>query len=202
MKWIVLLVLSQTLSWGQVGVYVLEGVHEAASELTLHADGSFAFGLIYGAADYWGKGTWKLEGNSVVLQSTGKVAPFFRLLKSSAGDASGVKVWVQGSNGRGVENIDVALRTGSESVQGRTNEEGIAFFPKLKDVREVGFEVSVFGVEFGPIPVAKGMRDFVFAIDGNAIQEMRFEAERLVHHNGMLELRKFDPAKPSIYRRK
>src|SRR5208337_532414 len=54
------------------GHYVLRGVREVGSEMMLKPDGSFEFMLAYGAADYWAKGTWRQEGNTVVLQSAGK----------------------------------------------------------------------------------------------------------------------------------
>ena len=41
------------------GHYVLRGVMEVGSELTLKPDGTFEYMLAYGAADYWSKGTWK-----------------------------------------------------------------------------------------------------------------------------------------------
>jgi hypothetical protein len=50
---------------------------EVGSELLLKSDGTFEYGLTYGAAHYWAKGTWRHENNSVVLNSVGrKVAPF------------------------------------------------------------------------------------------------------------------------------
>ena len=61
------------------GHYVLQGVMEVGSELLLKPDGSFEYMLAYGAADYWAKGTWRQEGNAVVLHSSGKEEAPFRL---------------------------------------------------------------------------------------------------------------------------
>jgi hypothetical protein len=49
------------------GRYILQGVMEVGSELLLKPDGSFEYMLAYGAADYWAKGTWRYENNSVIL---------------------------------------------------------------------------------------------------------------------------------------
>jgi hypothetical protein len=49
------------------GHYVLRGVMEVGSELWLKPDGSFEFMLAYGAADYSAKGTWRHEGDAVIL---------------------------------------------------------------------------------------------------------------------------------------
>jgi hypothetical protein len=51
------------------GHYVLRGVMEVGSEMLLKPDGTFEFMLAYGAADYWSKGTWRRDGNAVILQS-------------------------------------------------------------------------------------------------------------------------------------
>jgi len=44
------------------GHYVLH-MMEAGSELLLKSDGTFEFGLIYGAADYWAKRAWHRDGS-------------------------------------------------------------------------------------------------------------------------------------------
>src|ERR1700726_680651 len=64
------------------GHYVLHGVMEVGSELLLKSDGSFEYMLVYGAADYWAKGTWRHEDHCVVLESAGKKEDPFRLVRS------------------------------------------------------------------------------------------------------------------------
>lgn len=84
-------------------------------------------------------------------------------------------------------------------MEGQTTDEGLAYFADAADPIEVVLQVRVFSVEFGPVAVPKGSRDLSFEIDGKAITEMRFEAERMAERNGALELRKFDPAKAVIF---
>src|SRR5215471_17528571 len=91
------------------GHYVLQGVMEVGSELLLKPDGSFEYMLAYGAADYYAKGTWKRDGNSVILHSTGKQGEPFRLLRSEEGKPGRIRVWVMGQNGKGVPNIHVGV---------------------------------------------------------------------------------------------
>jgi hypothetical protein len=45
------------------GHYVVHGVREVGSEFWLKPDGSFEYMLVYGAADYWAKGTWRRQAN-------------------------------------------------------------------------------------------------------------------------------------------
>ena len=84
------------------GHYVLQGVMEVGSELVLKSDGNFEFMLAYGAADYWAKGTWRQDDKNIILHSTGKEEPPFRLLRSEAGKPGRIRVWVVGKNGKGV----------------------------------------------------------------------------------------------------
>lgn len=51
-----------------VGNYELTGVMETAGMLRLMADQKYAAGFSYGAADWVEEGTWKIEGDEVVLQ--------------------------------------------------------------------------------------------------------------------------------------
>lgn len=58
------------------------------------------------------------------------------------------------------------------------------------------------GRPFDPVVAPKDSRELSFEINGKAITEMRFEAERLVERNGGLDLRNFDPAKAIIFRKR
>lgn len=51
------------------GTYELTGVMEMAGGLQLGADQRYRAGFSYGAADWQEEGTWKLEGEVVVLQN-------------------------------------------------------------------------------------------------------------------------------------
>ncbi|MFC5570497.1 hypothetical protein ACFPN1_10540 [Lysobacter yangpyeongensis] len=49
------------------GHYYLEGIMETGSELLLAADGRFQWYFTYGALDLAARGTWKREGERIVL---------------------------------------------------------------------------------------------------------------------------------------
>ncbi|MCO4294718.1 hypothetical protein NF867_17785 [Solitalea sp. MAHUQ-68] len=51
------------------GIYMLNGVMETAAGFKLNADSTFEYFFTYGAADKWGKGTWKIANNRLVLKS-------------------------------------------------------------------------------------------------------------------------------------
>ena len=53
---------------GAAGNYELHGVMEMAGMLMLKADQKYAAGFSYGAADWTEEGSWKIEGDEVVLE--------------------------------------------------------------------------------------------------------------------------------------
>ena len=81
--------------------------------MILKADGRFEFVFIYGAADFWGGGKWKMNGSAVELHSDAPPTKGFLLKKSAKTAFPGLKITVMGANGRGVANIDIGVDTTS-----------------------------------------------------------------------------------------
>jgi hypothetical protein len=181
------------------GHYYLQGVMEVGSELLLKPDGTFEFMLAYGAADYFAKGTWKRDGNAVILHSDGKEEPPFRLTKSDAGKSGRIRVWVMGQNGKGVPNIHVGLKAGEQHLEAQTDSDGAAVFPDAAKPEAVYFEVRVYSVEAGPFEVNPAHRDFYFEINGDAIMQVLFKDEPLAIDGNALIMRHWDPDKPMRY---
>jgi hypothetical protein len=198
---VVLLSLATLTAWGQdlSGHYVLRGVMEVGSELLLKPDGNFEFMLAYGAADYWAKGTWRHDGNAVVLHSAGKEQAPFRLLRGEAGKAGRIRVFVLGPDGKGVENIDVHLLTAGKPLEARTDSDGAAVFPDEPKAHAVAFEVRVYQVEAGPLEIDPTKKDFYFEINGDAVTQVLFKDERLAIDGTTLVMRHWDSDKPMRY---
>jgi hypothetical protein len=164
---------------GLAGRYTLQQFRELGSELLLKPDDNFEFMLASGAADYWGKGAWRVQEQTVILNSTPRAeTPPFRLVRSSAEKTAAIRVRVQPPNGRAVPNIDVALLTASGKLEVRTDNDGIALFPKEEPARSVTFGVGVYNLNTGPIALNGAHNDFAFEINGQAITELRFTDER------------------------
>src|SRR5688572_10102457 len=66
------------------GEYMLERVMETAAGFLIKPDGTFEYGFTYGAADKTGKGTWKLIGNKLILNSFSPQPSSDFILKSSS----------------------------------------------------------------------------------------------------------------------
>ncbi len=180
------------------GHYILQGVMEVGSELLLKSDGSFEYMLAYGAADYWGKGTWRHEDNSVVLNSAGRKEAPFRFLRSEAGKPGKICVWVLGKNGHGVENIQVALQTVDQHFEATTTSDGAAVFPDVANARAVAFEVPVYSIKAGPFEIKSSDNDFYFEINGDAITEVLFKDEELAIDGKDLLMKYWNKEKPML----
>jgi hypothetical protein len=181
------------------GHYILQGVMEVGPELLLKSDGSFEYMLAYGAADYWGKGTWRHEDNSVVLNSAGRKEAPFRFLRSEAGKPGKICVWVLGKNGHGVENIQVALQTVDQHFEATTTSDGAAVFPDVANARAVAFEVPVYSIKAGPFEIKSSDNDFYFEINGDAITEVLFKDEELAIDGKDLVMKYWNKEKPMRY---
>lgn len=181
------------------GHYVLRGVMEVGSELLLKSDGSFEYALAYGAADYWAKGTWRREDNSVVLNSPGTKEAAFRFLRSEAGKPGKISVWVIGKDGHGVENIQVALQTVDQHFEATTTSDGAAVFPDVTNARAVAFEVPVYSIQAGPFELQPSDNDFYFEINGDAITEVLFKDEELAIDGKDLVMKYWNAKQPMRY---
>ena len=196
-----LMALATLTAWGEdvAGHYVLHGVMEVGSELLLKSDGSFEYMLVYGAADYWAKGTWRQKENSVVLNSDGKKEAPFRFLRSEAGKPGEIRVWVLGKDGHGVENIQVALQTVDQHLEATTTSDGSALFPGVANAQAVAFEVPVYSIKAGPFQIKPYDTDFYFEINGDAITAVLFKDEELVIDGKDLVLKYWSEEQPMRY---
>jgi hypothetical protein len=181
------------------GDYILQGVREVGSELLLKSDGHFEYMLAYGAADYWGKGTWRHENNSVLLNSAGRKEAPFRLLRSEAGKPGRISVWVIGKDGHGVENIQVTLQAADHDFEATTNSDGAAEFPDSADARAVAFEVRVYSIKAGPFAINPSHKDFFFEINGDAIAQVLFTDEPLAIDGKYLVMKYWNDQQPFRY---
>ena len=181
------------------GHYVLQGVREVGSELLLKPDGTFEYMLAYGAADYFAKGTWRRDGGAVILNTAGKERPPFRLTASSQRQAAATRVWVKAPNGRGIPNIDVVLRSAEDEQEARTDQDGAALFPPVKQPKAAMFRIRVYQLEAGPFELNPAHNDFQFEIDGEAITQVRFHDERLAAEGSSLLLRYWNKDEPMRY---
>lgn len=115
------------------GIYNLEGIMETAAGFRLKPDHTFEYMFTYGAADKWGKGTWKLNGTQLILTSSNKQPASDFILKSSdASRKGGVLIKITDAQGRPMQHIK--CRLGGEAGENqRTDEKGEANFKTIQN---------------------------------------------------------------------
>ena len=183
------------------GSYALEGVREVASELLLDASGKFRYMFAYGAADYFAEGTWKLDGNSVVLTSRLVDVPPIRAVRSGAAQRDEFRVVVKTAQGRGIPHIRVMVTSAAGEATEPTDSDGEALFPKQQGVKSITFEIRVYQFVSEAFPVKAGDNDFLFELNGEALTQVPFKDERLKVNGDVLEMRFWDKDKVMRYRK-
>jgi len=182
-----------------VGHYVLRGVMEVGSELLLRPDGTFEYALEYGAADYEASGTWKVDGDAVVLTTSGEDKQAFRLIRSAAVKGDGIRVIVKGPGGDPADHIEVGVKTGEGYLNATTDDNGVASFTTKSAASSIAFRIPVYSYAAGPFPLNPQHNEFQFEIDGAAITRVPFKAERLKINGKTLEMRFWDRDKVMNY---
>lgn len=170
------------------GRYVLQNSMEIVSELLLLPNHTFEYVLSAGAADYYAKGAWQVDGDSVVLNTTLSPALPFKLLRSEATQDPGVHVWVKSPNGEPAVDIDVMLQQSRGPNQTKTNDRGEAVFVGARAPLSVMLFVKMYGAQGGPFPVNSTDNTFYFEINGEAITRVPFKNERLKINGATLEM--------------
>ncbi len=183
------------------GIYELRGEMEMASQLEVLADGTFRWGLAYGAADYWSRGKWKLEDGAVVLDSDKPKGPPFRYLRAhDEKSGHGVTIWVRNAAGRGISLVQVVLRDKQGKLYERTTQDdGKAAFEEAGVPQSVRLGVDMFDVVAGPFDLDATKSDFDFEIDVEAISQIVFSHERLELDGHDLLFRYRNPPHPMRY---
>jgi hypothetical protein len=201
MKSTLLLLLGSTCLCAQEigGRYVLENVMEIASELLLLPNHTFDYVLSYGAADYFAKGTWAVDGDFVVLTTTGAPAPPFKAVRSEATKTPGVHFWVKSANGEPAEDVEVLLQRGQGAAQAKTNDQGEAVFQGAGLPVSAILMVKVYGAQGGPFPLNPEHNNFYFEINGEAITRVPFRNERLKINGTSLEMKYWNTKQPMNY---
>ncbi|HME08128.1 MAG TPA: hypothetical protein VKG25_13815 [Bryobacteraceae bacterium] len=185
------------------GRYVLQNSMEISSELLLLPNHSFQYVLSAGAVDYYARGSWQVDGNSVVLTTVGAPALPFKFVRSETTKDSGVHVWVKNPNGEPAGDIDVILQQSRGPVQGKTNDQGEAVFQGASAAATILLAVRAYGVQGGPFPVNSAHNTFFFEINGEAITRVPFQNEHLKISGNTLELRfwNWNKKEPMNYQR-
>lgn len=107
------------------GEYYLAGVMETASGFKLNADSSFEFFFSQGALDRYGKGTYTVKQNKLLLNSTQKQGKDFTLINSKNDQVGKTTIQVTEQNNVVLKYVFVRVTTGGSVKEGFLSDEGI-----------------------------------------------------------------------------
>jgi hypothetical protein len=172
-------------------------VHEVGSELILHPNGRFEYGLAYGALDEEATGRWRRVGNQILLTTMPKPVPAaFSAGKTAHINEAPLALHAIWPNGRGIPGMDfrVDFDSGPPFVDYIDNDEGWQLDPaeKRKPVAvTLSFTMYDLVSQRFPIDVAKA-NDLTFILTPNDLGRYDFDntpldiaPDKLVmHRNG------------------
>ncbi|HEX4738892.1 MAG TPA: hypothetical protein VH331_15170 [Allosphingosinicella sp.] len=183
-----------------VGHYRLQGVHDAASELILRANGRFDYALAYGALDEEATGRWRRVGSHLILTTLPKpVPPVFSPGKAAHTAEAPLALHVTWPNGRGIPGVDfrIEFESGDPLEDYINNDEGWSMPPEehRKPVA-VSFAEPIYRVGSPRFPVdTTKANDLTFILTPHDMGKIGFEEipidiapGRLVMHRGGTEL--------------
>jgi hypothetical protein len=173
-----------------VGHYTLRGLREVGSDLVLYENGRFEYMLAYGSYDEYAKGTWKRDGQRVILNSEGKDAPVkFTLKQTETRPEPGIFVLVNNKAGRGIASIDVMLQfDGNDVKTGYTQTYGFEYpLENNRLPRAIGLGLRRYNVEpqWTHITGNKG-NVFVFELDPGDLGQAKFRDQVFLWDNQTL----------------
>lgn len=178
-----------------VGLYD-GGQTEVAAALDLRSDGSFRYGLSYGALDEEAEGSWSVDGDHVLLTTEPTVVPpRFTIAEQKTTSSGVIEVAVVDPKGRALPNIDIAVAYAEgdpDILQSREEPVEIAL-EAGRPPQAILLAVPVFDVASEPFPVdpAKGY-GFRFRFEPNGLGVADFQRTPLAIDKGALVLPRFD----------
>ncbi|MBO9572335.1 MAG: hypothetical protein J7497_09030 [Chitinophagaceae bacterium] len=134
------------------GEYYLSGVMETASGFKLNEDSTFEFFFSQGALDRFGKGTYKITGNTIIFNSHPAPGQDFELVKSSRQPGNKTTIRIADPNKNILSYVYSRVKAGKEIKEGFADSHGDAVYEISKpDTVELMFEfcpekIAVFPV--------------------------------------------------------
>jgi hypothetical protein len=111
------------------GEYYLRGVMDMACGFKLEEDHTFQFFLAYGALDRYGSGKWKIEGETIVLQSQSWSGKDFALVTSKKTTDEGVTISVTDPNPNILRYVFATLKNSAEGGWQHGDTDGVIKLP-------------------------------------------------------------------------
>ncbi|MFI5128789.1 MAG: hypothetical protein ACHQFX_02310 [Chitinophagales bacterium] len=133
------------------GGYYLHRVKETASGFKLNPDGTFQFFFTYGALDRYGAGNFKIENETVILQSRAWSGKDFALINSDI-SGRGTTIKITDKNPIFQKHVFASLKNGEDGSWQSPDTKGEVNFPNSEaSVITLAFEFCPERFTFFPI---------------------------------------------------
>lgn len=183
------------LGWGLdvptvAGHYYLEGVHEAGSELLLRPDGRFQYFLAYGAYDENAAGDWRVEGERIILNTSGGYTPpRFTLKQSSSKPDQPLTILIQDNHERGIPGIDILVDYGGTEPEVGYSQYYGWHASDTRNPQAIGLGIRMYDLKPQWFKVAdKSQNYYVFTFNPGDLGKALFRNTPLRRENGALIL--------------
>ncbi len=200
LNWKILIILSLSfpwlaaLGWGLdaptvAGHYYLEGVHEVGSEMLLLPNGRFQYFLAYGAYAENATGDWRVDGELIILNTSGGyIPPRFTLKQSSIKPEQPLTILVQDKTERGIPGIDVMVDYGGTKPEiGYTQYYGWQAPRTNSNPKAIGLGIRMYDLQPQWFKVAGTSHNYyVFTFDPGDLGKVLFRNTPLRWDNGAL----------------
>ena len=183
-----------SLGWGLdvptvSGHYYLEGVREVGSELRLMPDGRFQYFLAYGAYDEVATGEWRVDGELIILNTSGGYTPpRFTLKQSSIKPEQPLTILVKDKSERGIPGIDVFVDyEGAKPEVGYTQYYGWQSPRMNSNPKAIGLGIRMYDLQPQWFKVAGASHNYyVFIFEPGDLGKMLFRNTPLRWDGGAL----------------
>ncbi len=167
------------------GEYYLQGVMETASGFQINADSGFQFFFSYGALDRYGKGTWFMQNDSVIVLNSNKRPPLdFKLDKHTTTKEDFITIQVNDENKNILRYVQGYVKTKAGTETFEMNDDGIAQV-KVQQADSIGLIFTLCPDRYSVFAVTDKNNYFLFGIEP-WIAEVFFENFKLIYFNNML----------------
>lgn len=156
---------AQTATGKVTGEYYLRGVMETASGIKLNKDSTFEFFFSQGALDRVGKGTWKKENNTVILNSRPKPATDFAMVTSKKVPGNYITIQISGLPPYLQQYMEAKITTSRGDVYGESDSKGV--------MRVSGTDVKEIALHF----LICGERESIYKITDSKLNYFEFKPE-------------------------
>lgn len=147
------------------GEYYLHGVMEVGTGFQLKPDSGFEFFFSYGALDRYGKGTWSLQNDSVIILNSDKRPPLdFRLEKCATTKEKTITIQVDDANKNILRYVQGVVKTKSGEEPFEMSNDGVAQL-KYEPIDSIALIFTLCPDRYSVFAAGTGNNYFLFKIE-------------------------------------